>query len=364
MSEEKVAQNDKTRKRRILVVEPDREFLGLLRDFFTGQKFEVEKAETGDEGIKKAREFAPDVVLLSRELPMPGGNHGPDGLRVLKVIKQDRKLGKIPVILFSAEAAEADFDRYRKLKFTANDYIRKPFEDTEILRRVENLVGFDLTDDVKRIKARIEDAMEEDPIISIFDADPEELGLGSRAARNEVARLLEQVGQELELNDQEAAPDEQQDLPLTEEKTAEAAPELNGELARLRAENQAQGRRLDRLQKLLVTERKRSRDIKKEWKARLQEIAARLAEKEETESKMRDEFDAMRMKFADLELDHTMELDRVSAEKRRLEEDLEMVKEMLEMSSAYPRQEILDDMKKLLRAVSKIIKGLEADKKS
>jgi hypothetical protein len=77
---------------------------------------------------------------------------------------------------------------------------------------------------------------------------------------------------------------------------------------------------------------------------------------------MREEFVAMRAKFADLELDHTMELDRVSAEKRRLEEDLDVVKEMLEMSSAYPRQDILDDMKKLLRTINKIIKGLEADK--
>jgi DNA-binding response OmpR family regulator len=357
-----MAKNNQARKRKILLVEPDHEFLGLLHDFFTAQNFDVANAETGDDGIKKAREFAPDVVLLSRELPMPGGNHGPDGLRVLKVIKQDRKLSKIPVILFSSDAAESDFDRYRKLKFSANDYIRKPFEDTEILRRVENLVGFDLTHDVKHLKARIQDAMDEDPIVSIFDADPEELGVGSRAARNEVARLLEQVGQELELHDQEAAADDQPEPALAEEKTPGAGDAADGELARLRADNQSLTHRLDRLQKLLVTERKRSRDIKKEWKSKLQDIAARLSEKEETEARMREEFEAMRAKFADLELDHTMELDRVSAEKRRLEEDLDVVQEMLEMSSAYPRQDILDDMKKLLRTINKIIKGLEADK--
>jgi DNA-binding response OmpR family regulator len=351
------------RKRRILVVEPDPEFSGLLKDFFTAQKFAVELARAGDEGIGKVESFNPDIVLLSRELPMPNGAQGPDGLRVLKIIKQDRKLTRVPVILFSGEAGEDDFDRYRKLKFTADDYIRKPFEDTEILRRVENLVGFDLSDDMDKIHEHIADAMDDDPIASIFDADPEELGIRSSAARNEVAQLLEQVGRELELHEQEMSPEEQPEPTPAEEKPGpEAAREENGELLRLRQENQALGRKLEKLQHELVGERKRSREIKKEWKMKLQEIAARLQEKEQTESRMREEFEAMRARFADLELDHTMELERVQAEKRRMEEDLEVVKEMLDQSASYPREEILDDMKRLAKAVQKIVKGLENEK--
>lgn len=338
----------------------------MLRDFLNAQRFDVDLAGSGDEGIGKVKNISPDIVLLSRELPMDNGIAGPDGLRVLKVIKQDRKLAHIPIILTSAEASEKDFDRYRKLKFTAEDYVRKPFEDTEIIRRIENLAGFDLSDSMDDIESRMDDAMDES-LAGIFDVDPEELGSAfSTAARREVAQLIEQVREELDRQDTEIESEEKTPPPEVAPESAgsESPAGKSDEVQRLRAEVTALTRKLDKLQRQLVGERKKSRDIKKEWKQKLQAIAAKLQEKEEREIRIREEFEEMRERFADLELDHTMELERVHAEKRRIEEEMAMLRETAELQSRQTSREAAAELKKLIKLLQKIVKKLEDEKES
>lgn len=348
------------RKRKILIVEPDADFLAPLVEFLHHQRFEVATAGRGDEGLRQATEFQPDLILLSRELPMDDGVTGPDGLRVLKELKQDRKLASLPVILTSAEASEKDFERYRKLKFSAEDYLRKPFEDTELLRRVENLIGFDLSGEVDRIKARIHDVMD-DPLAGIFNAEAEELGISS-ATRQEVSRLLEEMGEELSRHENEIAaegkpetapPDEALPRPRGEELPAEE------EIHRLRLESQALARHLDLAQKQLVAERKRAREIKREWKQKLTAIEARLKQSEERENRMRKEFERMRRRFADQELEHTMELEQSNKEKRYLEEEVNFLQARLEEQKELPAG-VVEDLNKVGEALQMIIRRLES----
>jgi len=339
----------KGRRRRVLVVESDQEFRAILCDFLAAQRFEFETAADGDECMAKLDRFKPDLLLLSRELPLPDGSRGPGGLRVLKMIKQDRML-RVPIIMIAEEASEADFERYRKLKFTAEDYVSKPFEDTEILRRIENLVGFDISDGIDSIQDHIDDAMD-DPMARLFDADPEELGSSSATTRKEVARLLEQVGEELERQEAELAPDRQEDLPFD----PAAGPETpDKEAPRLRSELLALRRQFDLAQKQLVSERKRSREIKKEWKQRLQAIEAELKKSEEREALMKEEFEKMRRRFADVELDHTMELERIQAEKRRLYDDLVRLQNL-----DYPPEQNAADLRQVTELIGRIQRRLE-----
>jgi len=332
------------RKRKILVVEADTEFRSMLADFLSAQKFVVEVAGRGDEGIEKYNGFQPDIVLLSRELPKPDGKAGPDGLRVLKVIKQNRKGRRTPVILASGEVGESDFDRYRKLNFTADDYITKPFEDTEILRRIENLVGFDLSDkeQITSIKESIDEAM--DPAFeSIFDADENELGPSASAqTRKEVASLLEQVGRELEMGDEVSADDQSEEKPSKKSKQSQEVQNLT--------------RQLEKVQKQLKNERQKSREIKKEWREKLKKIESRLQQSEKRELAMRHEFEKMRGKYADLELEHTMEIERIQSENRLLEEEILKVKELGDDSFL---RELAADLKKAVNSINKIIKALE-----
>jgi CheY-like chemotaxis protein len=340
------------RKRRILVVEPDREFRRMLKDFFAAQRFEVSTAGKGDEALDQALAFEPDIILLSRELPMPDGSLSPDGLRVLKVIKQDRNQASLPVILTSATAGESDFDRYRKLKFTADDYIRKPFEDTEILRRIENLVGFDLSDgdDLNRIKAKINTVVagreEKEPF---FNPETDAIGPSmSAATRQEITQLLEQVGAELERQETAIGPNNHLKNSLAFEGPVPSpeAEESSEEVLIKDLHHQVDDlkHQLEHVHHELQEERKRSKDLKREWKKRLTDIAGKLRGSEDREAAIRDEFETMRKRFADLELDHTMELEREKELKRHLEEELLDFKKREE---TYPRRRLEDDLNQL-----------------
>jgi hypothetical protein len=60
------------------------------------------------------------------------------------------------------------------------------------------------------------------------------------------------------------------------------------------------------------------------------DIASRLKKSEKRETMMRREFEGMRERFADMELEHTLEVDRSSQEKRKVEEELFEAKDLLE----------------------------------
>ncbi len=341
----------KVRKRRVLVVEPDDDFNSMLVDFLEAQRFDVKTAHTGDDGFEAFKDFAPDIILLSRELPMEDGAIGPDGLRLLKSIKQNGD-SRAPVILMSESATERDFDRYRKLKFTADDYIKKPFEDTEVLRRIENFVGFDLSEGVDHLKTNIKGII-----------GGEDLGVGaSSATRLEVSKLLEQVGKELERQEDEFSDEEaevqREAIEEEIEEESDAPASLEDENEELRAEIRELKRKMEALQKKLVSERKRSRDIKREWKSRLTEIESELSESEEREERIRDEVESMREKFADMELDHTMELERSNAERRRLQEELEAIR-LKDEKRDKSEAKLLKNLKKVTQALDKIVAGVE-----
>ena len=309
--------------RRLVIVEHDAEFLGMLADFLTAKKFEVVIARSGDEGLNKVRESRPHLVLLSRELPQNDGRPGPDGLRVLKSLKQDRELSRIPVIFMAEQASEHDFDRYRKLRFSAEDYLKKPFEDTELLRRIENLIGFDLTESVGEIKSKVEQALEPG-LDRFFRASPEELGEESPAAtRRELSDLMAQVGKELE-RQEEILRAEARPLPAPE-----PAGDLAAEVKRLRAE-------LKEAQEQLAVEQARAQELRAKWKKALPVMGARWKESEEREARMHQEMEAIRLRFSDLELDHTMEVERVQQERRRLEEELLDLKERMKLYAELP----------------------------
>jgi len=317
--------------RRLVVVESDAELLGMLTDFLTARKFEVFSARTGDGAVQEIRERRPDLVLLSRELPQNEGQLGPDGLRVLKLLKQDRALARIPVIFMANEVSPRDFERYRKLRFSAEDYLKKPFEDTELLRRIENLIGFDIADSVTEIKSKIETVLQPG-MERYFQATPAELGEEkAEASRREISDLMAQVGKELER--QEQALHKESPRP----RAAEPAGDLAAEVKRLRAE-------LKGAQKELLAERVRAQELRGKWKKALQVLEARWQESEERESRRHREMEALRLRFSDLELDHTMEIERVHQERRRMEEELLALQEKMQMFAELPAN-FLEEMR-------------------
>jgi two-component system phosphate regulon response regulator PhoB len=94
--------------------------------------FEVIAAEDGQTAVEQARTQAPDLVLLDLMLPEV------DGLEVCKILRRDRNLAALPIIMVTAKAAE--LDRVLGLELGADDYVTKPFSPRELVLRVKNLL--------------------------------------------------------------------------------------------------------------------------------------------------------------------------------------------------------------------------------
>jgi DNA-binding response OmpR family regulator len=142
--------------RTVLIIDDDDALLPMLKTAFQRYKFDVLVTSDGADGLEKARAARPDLVLLSVELPV--GN----GFLVCKEFKQDAELKDIPVIITSRKASDADFEKHRKLKIRANDYLHKPFTDEELFAKVGNVVGFSISpDEYSELEAKVHDFLEE-----------------------------------------------------------------------------------------------------------------------------------------------------------------------------------------------------------
>lgn len=115
------------KKLRLLIVEDEVPIRQGLTDVFTYHGYEVEVAENGEEGLKKALHGRYDLVILDVMLPLK------DGFSVCDEIRQvDREQ---PIILLTAKTSEEDI--ITGLKLGADDYVAKPFSLQELLLRVE-----------------------------------------------------------------------------------------------------------------------------------------------------------------------------------------------------------------------------------
>jgi two-component system alkaline phosphatase synthesis response regulator PhoP len=115
---------------RILVVEDERDLALGLRANLEIEGYEVVVAHSGEEGIARAAEWNPDLVMLDLMLP------GIDGYEVLSRLRDDGM--DAPVLILSARAEEVD--KVRGFRSGADDYVPKPFGVMELLVRIEALL--------------------------------------------------------------------------------------------------------------------------------------------------------------------------------------------------------------------------------
>lgn len=115
---------------RILVVD-DEEFILTLIEFNLQQAgFEVITAMDGAEGLRKATEENPDLIILDLMLPKM------DGMEVCKELRLQRIM--TPILMLTAK--DDEFDKVLGLELGADDYMTKPFSPREVVARVKAIL--------------------------------------------------------------------------------------------------------------------------------------------------------------------------------------------------------------------------------
>lgn len=114
----------------ILIVDDQPTNLKMLFSFLQDSGFKVLVAKSGESALYKLKNVLPDLILLDVMMP------GLDGFETCKRLKQSPETKDIPVIFITA--LSESIDKVQGLKFGAIDYITKPFQQEEVLARIEN----------------------------------------------------------------------------------------------------------------------------------------------------------------------------------------------------------------------------------
>jgi two-component system alkaline phosphatase synthesis response regulator PhoP len=122
------------KRAKILLVDDDVDFVEVTKLILETKPYEVIVASNGDEGLRKAREEKPDLILLDVIMPVK------NGFTAAEQMKRDPELAKIPTLMltaFAAKGTQTSIPASRGFTLETEDYIDKPVSPEELLARVE-----------------------------------------------------------------------------------------------------------------------------------------------------------------------------------------------------------------------------------
>jgi len=118
---------------KILIVDDEQDIVESLSFMLQSQGYETICAYDGEEGLKLAKEAAPDLIML--DVMMPKIN----GYKICRLLKYDAKYKNIPVIMLTARSQESD--KLIGEETGADEYITKPFEFNDVLECLQKYTG-------------------------------------------------------------------------------------------------------------------------------------------------------------------------------------------------------------------------------
>lgn len=122
----------KAMPKKILIVEDNELNMKLFRDLLEAHGYETLQTREGLQALQIAREQEPDLILMDIQLPEVSG------LEVIKWIKEDEALAKIPVIAVTAFAMKGDEERIREGGCEA--YISKPISVVPFMETIKSFL--------------------------------------------------------------------------------------------------------------------------------------------------------------------------------------------------------------------------------
>ncbi len=120
--------------RTVLCVEPDDAAVAAIREALGSYGFEIKNFANVDKALEWGKDHVPHLFIVSLEPRKVG-------YAICNKIKRSAEFKDIPLILASAEETMQMLEQHKKLKSRANEYILKPFNTEELVRKVDQLVG-------------------------------------------------------------------------------------------------------------------------------------------------------------------------------------------------------------------------------
>jgi two-component system alkaline phosphatase synthesis response regulator PhoP len=139
----------KPRTNRILIADDNQPNRELLEAYLAGVDCEVETAIDGQDTLDKVGSFQPDLILLDVMMPKLSG------FEVCKKLKQTADTRRIMILMVTALNELGDIER--AVAAGTDDFLSKPVNRIELVKRVENMLKLkDVTDELERLRQYIQ----------------------------------------------------------------------------------------------------------------------------------------------------------------------------------------------------------------
>ena len=117
--------------KRILIVDDSPTERHILTTLLAGGGYEISTAESGEEGIERAKQIKPDLIIM--DVVMPGTN----GYQATRSLSKDEATKSIPVIMCTTKSQETD--KIWGMRQGAQDYVTKPVDGALLLAKIAAL---------------------------------------------------------------------------------------------------------------------------------------------------------------------------------------------------------------------------------
>jgi putative two-component system response regulator len=124
---------------KILIVDDEKANLRLLTQWLVPLGYDIELASNGEEAVQKALSGRPDLIILDILMPVI------DGYEACRILKEDPETKHIPIIMVTALLERES--KLKGLSVSANDFLSKPIDQTELTIRVRNLLKIKVYED-------------------------------------------------------------------------------------------------------------------------------------------------------------------------------------------------------------------------